>query len=187
MLRNWIPWLWRSPRSVIGKWRPRRAKGLVLVWVQRLENQESEFVCEILSESESEGRRRPMSQLKDNEEREKILTLSFILSEHAVDWKRPTLMEEGAPLYSARWSRCESPADSLPDTSRVRVRQILGCPMTCTVKHHTILSCHCPPLISWSLPRVHGKVGPFIPIIPWGTEEKIFLCFCTVRVFFFFF
>lgn len=140
MLRNWIPWLWRSPRSVIGKWRPRRAKGLVLVWVQRLENQESEFVCEILSESESEGRRRPMSQLKDNEEREKILTLSFILSEHAVDWKRPTLMEEGAPLYSARWSRCESPADSLPDTSRVRVRQILGCPMTCTVKHHTILS-----------------------------------------------
>lgn len=61
------------------KSRPRRANGITLIKIQRPKNKESQG-CKFQSESKSEGRRKPMSQLEDSQaERKFFLTQPCIL------------------------------------------------------------------------------------------------------------
>lgn len=118
-------------------------------------------------------------------QREKILSYSSFYSIwtlNGLDGVRPKGRGHSA-LLSLLIQMWISPRNPLTDTPRIRFKQRLGCPRTHTVSHRTILSCHSPLLVLWSL-HIHGKVRHFIIIIiTWGTVEKIFLCFCTIQGF----
>ena len=77
----------KSQDLQLASWRPGRGDDVVLVWVQRPEKQESQS-CKFQFKLEPEGRRRPVSQLKDSQaEREQILPyLSLFCSIQPFNW-----------------------------------------------------------------------------------------------------
>lgn len=110
-------------------------------------------MCKILSESETEVRRRQMSQLKDHEAERKdsfLFCLSFYLNPQRVDAASSNGRRHSV-LLSLLIQMLISSRNPLTDIPRRKFNQILGCPVTCTTSHHTILSCHGPLLVFWSL------------------------------------
>lgn len=66
-------------------WRPKRASDIIPVQVQRSKNQES-WRCKFQSKSESKGKKRLMSKLKDRQSERMILFYPFILFLPSKDW-----------------------------------------------------------------------------------------------------
>lgn len=87
------------------------------VQVQKPENQKSRW-CEFQSESESEskGRRRPMSKLTDSQAE---ITPSPAFWFYSMDWVRPTYTEEGNLPDSIYLFKCFSYPEIPSETPRI--------------------------------------------------------------------
>ena len=86
------------------------------VQVQKPENQKS-WWCKFQSESESKGRRRPMSELNDSQAE---ITPSSAFLFYSVDWVRPTYIEEGNLPDSIYLFKCFSYPETPSETLRIK-------------------------------------------------------------------